>query len=86
MTPETEIDMSHWYCKAGFAHALGAECEHALVPQGPARRTFELPEDYYSPEAVAARREENKSKYRPGATRPPRGVLIGNEATEVGQW
>lgn len=86
MTPEMEIDMSQWYCNAGFAHALGADCEHALVSQGPVKRTFALPEDYYEPEALATRRAENKRKYGPGARRPSRGVLIGNEATEVGEW
>lgn len=86
MIPETEIDMSQWYCKAGFAHAKEGPCEHVVVSQGPPRRRFELPEDYYSPEALVGRREENKRKYGPSRRQVPRGVLIGNEAKEVGEW
>lgn len=42
-----------------------------------AKKAFSLPDDYYSPEAVAARREENKNKYQPKRRAFVRGINQG---------
>lgn len=66
-------DMKKFKCTAGFLHFEGEECGH-IASQRPALepRGFELPDDYYSPEATAARRAENKLKYGPGQRRANR--------------
>lgn len=56
------------YCKAGFHHLNLDDCDH-IAPMPKAAvvvSTFELPKDFYSAEATAARKAENKAKYQPG--------------------
>lgn len=76
------------YCKAGFWHGLKDSCDH-LVPllgssdHKPRPKPF-LPADFYSEEATARRREENKAKYQPERASNLRGrELFGNEAEEM---
>lgn len=77
------------YCKAGFHHISLKHCEHIMsLPVAPRvpERTFLLPEGYYSPEATARRREENRSRYQPRNAPGQRKPIMAavNEAREVG--
>lgn len=75
------------YCKAGFKHTDLKECEHIVpLPVAPRPKARSIvPDDYYSEEAMAARRAENKLKYLPThrAFNRHRGQMVGNEATET---
>lgn len=57
------------FCKAGFWHAKGTRCDHIVaLPVAPvAKKVLPsiVPDDYYSPESMAARREENRKRYQP---------------------
>jgi hypothetical protein len=72
------------YCKAGFEHISLEDCEHIVTQIVPVKRGFQLPDDFYSPEATAVRKAENKARYaahRSGRTHPI--VQAVNEAREV---
>lgn len=61
-------------CRAGFLHVSNEECGHPVigqvVPGAPSVRVTRImpkivSDDFYSDEATARRREENREKYKP---------------------
>jgi hypothetical protein len=75
---------SNYYCRAGFIH-FGDDCEHVVKTQFNAampRPAEQIPDEFYSEEAIAARREENKLKYQP--TRRPFNRYLLNAAVNQG--
>jgi hypothetical protein len=71
------------YCKAGFRHVALDDCEH-VVSQSRGWK-FELPADFYSKEATAARKAENKAKYGPRGQLADRSIKRAvNEVRDVG--
>lgn len=93
MSPETEtIEVAQGrFCKAGFWHQIGDDCDHIVALPAAPRAARALPsivtDDYYSEEATLARREENKLKYQPGRNIARRDrKLIGNEAKGLNDW
>lgn len=71
------------YCKAGFPHISLEDCEH-VVSQNVLRPGFTVPDDFYSEEAMAARRAENKLKYVPMTVRHEKKIKPEvNKVTEL---
>jgi hypothetical protein len=61
---------STYYCKAGFEHVVGSDCDHIVtvqfnVPKKAEARPAIVPDDFYSEQATARRRAENRQRYQP---------------------